>query len=85
MLAGMIFQQDPFFKGKDNQDQLVKIVKVLGYPKFKKYAKKYDLDIDPHIKDKISGYKGKAWDEFINEKNQHLVNEDALNFLDKLL
>jgi hypothetical protein len=37
MLAGMIFQIDPFFKGKDNPNQLVKIVKVLGGKKFKDY------------------------------------------------
>jgi casein kinase II subunit alpha len=30
MFAGMIFQKEPFFQGKDNYDQLVKIAKVLG-------------------------------------------------------
>lgn len=28
MLAGMIFQKEPFFHGHDNYDQLVKIAKV---------------------------------------------------------
>lgn len=30
MLAGMIFQKEPFFKGADNFDQLIKIAKVVG-------------------------------------------------------
>merc|ERR1712013_96460 len=30
MLASMIFKKDPFFDGRDNIDQLVKIAKVLG-------------------------------------------------------
>ncbi len=30
MFAGMIFRREPFFKGNDNYDQLVKIARVLG-------------------------------------------------------
>lgn len=30
VLAGMVFAKEPFFKGLDNRDQLVKIAKVLG-------------------------------------------------------
>jgi casein kinase II subunit alpha len=30
MLAGMVFGREPFFKGLDNIDQLIKIAKVLG-------------------------------------------------------
>ena len=29
-MAGMMFKQDPFFKGNDNYDQLIKIAKVMG-------------------------------------------------------
>ena len=35
MFAGIIFEREPFFKGEDNQDQLVKIVRVLGTECFK--------------------------------------------------
>jgi casein kinase II subunit alpha len=37
MFAGILFQQDPFFRGKDNKDQLIRIVKVLGSKKFREY------------------------------------------------
>jgi casein kinase II subunit alpha len=30
MLAGMIFQREPFFRGTDNYDQMVKIARILG-------------------------------------------------------
>lgn len=30
MLAGYIFAKQPFFKGQDNDDQLAKIVAVMG-------------------------------------------------------
>lgn len=30
MLAGMVFQREPFFKGSDNYDQLIKIARVVG-------------------------------------------------------
>jgi len=47
MVAGMIFQQDPFFPGKDNSDQLVKIVKMLGTDELYEYLKKYGILINP--------------------------------------
>ena len=30
MLAGMIFQREPFFRGSDNYDQMIKIARILG-------------------------------------------------------
>lgn len=46
MLAGMVFQREPFFKGADNKDQLIKIAKVTGTQEILDYIKKYDLKID---------------------------------------
>ena len=42
-MAGMIFRVDPFFKGSDNNDQLMKILKVLGTDNLIKYLKRYKL------------------------------------------
>lgn len=44
MLAGMVFQKEPFFQGQDNYDQLVKIAKVLGTDGLFEYLDKYDQD-----------------------------------------
>jgi casein kinase II subunit alpha len=45
MFAGIIFEREPFFKGDDNNDQLVKIVKVLGSEEFEKYIDKYEIEL----------------------------------------
>ena len=44
MLAGIIFQKEPFFHGSDNTDQLVKIVEVLGTRDFEAYLNRYGLE-----------------------------------------
>ena len=41
MLAGMIFAKEPFFKGADNQDQLIKIAKFIGTEDILSYCEKY--------------------------------------------
>ncbi|XP_057987597.1 casein kinase II subunit alpha-2-like [Hevea brasiliensis] len=46
MFAGMIFRKEPFFYGHDNQDQLVKIAKVLGTDELNAYLNKYHLELD---------------------------------------
>ncbi|KAG2284631.1 hypothetical protein Bca52824_055851 [Brassica carinata] len=83
MFAGMlsaIFRKEPFFYGHDNQDQLVKIAKVL------------DLIFSIVVVTNISLYlfvihrhSRKPWSKFINADNQHLVSPEAIDFLDKLL
>ena len=37
MLAGMIFRE-PFYKGTDNDDQLIRIAKVTGTEEIMKYV-----------------------------------------------
>eukprot|EP00002_Diphylleia_rotans_P029500 TRINITY_DN6010_c0_g4_i1.p1 TRINITY_DN6010_c0_g4~~TRINITY_DN6010_c0_g4_i1.p1 ORF type:complete len:350 (-),score=90.45 TRINITY_DN6010_c0_g4_i1:709-1758(-) len=85
MFAGMIFRQEPFFFGQDNQDQLVKIVKVLGTDDLVKFLDKYELELEPTLRDKISRCKRRPWDKFITPENQHLATPEAVDFLDKLL
>lgn len=48
MLAAMIFKKEHFFLGKDNGDQLVKIVSVLGSTDFFELLKKYNIKVDPN-------------------------------------
>lgn len=85
MFAGMIFITHPFFHGRDNYDQLVKIAKVLGTNSLNEYLKKYNLVLDPQFDDIMSKYARKPWTKFVTTENQHLVSDDALDFLDKLL
>ena len=85
MLAGMIFKKEPFFKGKSNPDQLVKIAKILGTSDLERYLVKYGVVLDEDYMDEIGKHKRKSWENFINSANQHLCSKEALDFLSKLL
>jgi len=85
MMAGMIFKKEPFFHGKDNSDQLVRIAKVLGTDELYAYLNKYDLNLDPALCVAIGRHSRKPWTVFITRENQHLCSPEALDLLDKLL
>jgi len=85
MMAGMIFRKEPFFVGRDNYDQLVKIAKVLGTNDLIKYLEKYDLTLDAHFDGIMGRYTKKAWKRFMTDENRALVSEEAIDLLDKLL
>lgn len=85
MFAGMIFQKEPFFQGKDNYDQLVKIAKVLGTEELYAYIEKYNITLDSHYDDILGQHTKKPWHKFINSANEHLVSEEALDLLSKML
>ncbi|KAL1927724.1 hypothetical protein VTP01DRAFT_3545 [Rhizomucor pusillus] len=84
-LAGMVFRKDPFFNGQNNQDQLVKIARVLGTPKLFEYLKKYNLELDPHFDKLLGRYAAKPWSKFVTSANQRYISEELFDLLDKLL
>lgn len=85
MLAGMVFQKEPFFHGHDRYDQLVKITRVLGTNELFVYLDKYGLKLDPHFADVLEKRSRKAWSAFVTPENQHLVNAEVLDLIDKML
>ncbi|KAJ8906989.1 hypothetical protein NDN08_003472 [Rhodosorus marinus] len=85
MLAGMLFRREPFFHGHDNQDQLVKIARVLGTSDLYTYLDKYGIELDPSYRDRIGVHPKKQWEYFISHDNRNLVSADALSLLDKML
>ena len=85
MFSGMIFQKEPFFQGKDNYDQLVKIAKVLGTDELLAYIDKYNVTLDAHYNDILGQHSKKPWHKFVNTQNEHLVSEEALDLLAKML
>ena len=46
MLAGMMFCREPFFKGTDNIDQLIKIAKVVGSDPILDYCSKFKVTLE---------------------------------------
>lgn len=83
MFAGMIFMKEPFFHGKDNNDQLVRIAKVLGTDDLIDYLQKYNLELQPG--QVVGRHSRKPWTVFITRENQHLCPPEALDFLDRCL
>jgi casein kinase II subunit alpha len=41
-----LFHKEHFFRGSDNNDQLLKIMKVLGSDSFDAYLKTYDIPFE---------------------------------------
>lgn len=85
MFAGMIFIKEPFFHGRDNNDQLVRIAKVLGTDDLKVYLNKYQLTLNNALQSAVGTHQKKPWTSFITPDNQHLCPPEALDLLDKLL
>lgn len=85
MFAGMIFQKEPFFQGKDNYDQLVKIAKVLGTDELFAYVEKYNVQLDSHYDDILGQHPRKPWAKFVTTQNEQLVTEEAIDLLSKML
>ncbi|CAH9110950.1 unnamed protein product [Cuscuta epithymum] len=85
MFAGMIFHKEPFFGGHNNEDQLVKIAKVLGADGLNAYLQKYNIELDPHLMTKVGRDSQKPWSKFMNVDNKHLVSPQGIDLLDKLL
>lgn len=85
MLAGMVFRKEPFFHGHDNYDQLVKIARVLGTDGLFSYLDKYNLELDPHFDDTLGRHSPKAWSKFVSSENQHLVGNEVIDLIDRML
>lgn len=85
VLAELIFQRRPFFAGKSNPDQLLKIAKVLGTKKLNEYVEELKIQIDPSLKDMLGKQSEKAWDTFKTNKNEHFYSDEAIDLLSKML
>jgi len=85
-MAGMMFRVDPFFKGSDNNDQMVKIAKVMGTEDLYTYMRKYKLTMPAQIAKIMKSYPQLSLEEhFVNKGNQHLVSEEGLDLLRNML
>jgi len=85
MFAGIIFRREPFFHGRDNRDQLVRIVRVLGTEDFVKFLLHNNLTLDASFLQLLTGQTRKPWSSFITPEVQHLCSPEAISFLDGLL
>jgi len=85
MFASIIFKKEPFFKGKDNNDQMVKICRVLGTKDFYTYLKKYDIKLEKNLARMIQPCPRKEYTKFVNEDNKKYITPEALDLTDRML
>lgn len=85
LYAGLVFQREPFFHGRDNPDQLAKIARVLGTDAMHRWIDKYGLVVNPSLLSMIGRHAPKPFQRFITRECMHLCTNEGLDFLDGLL
>lgn len=85
LLAGMTFKIQTMFRGTDNNDQLVRIAKVMGTKPVLDYVAKYDAQMDPSLKSALGNYATRPLSSYVTEENKHLASSEAIDLLTKLL
>jgi casein kinase II subunit alpha len=53
ILAGLLLQREPFFRGVDNFDQLGKIITLLGVPDLATFLRKYNVTVTAEVEREI--------------------------------
>ena len=66
ILASLLCFREPFFRGKDNLDQLGKIIMQLGTTDLLSYILKYQIQVDPEVQKLIQSYH--ATGQYLNRK-----------------
>ncbi|SGZ58038.1 CIC11C00000001792 [Sungouiella intermedia] len=85
MLAAIIFKKEPFFRGDSNTDQLVQIARVLGTKDLMAYVDKYGIRLSDEYDLVLGNYPRKPWSSFVSKDNQHLLLNEVVDLIDKLL
>lgn len=86
LIAGVVFGKAPFFHGRDNNDQLIKIINVLGTETFHTYTTKYELPHPDWLTSTSSqNIPKKSLETFVKMDNLRLVSREVLDFLDNVL
>lgn len=86
MLAGMMFAREPFFKGSDNDDQLIRIAKVVGADDIRAYVDRMQhVELSDYFKQHLLNFSKKDWYKFVNLKNEDLIDENGFDLLNLML
>lgn len=85
VFAEIIFNKRPVFAGKDDLDQLEKIVEILGYTDLKKYCKKYEISVPGEISEGLEGSNKRHWNDVYEKNRANGKKKEALDLLNKIL
>lgn len=83
--ASLLFEKNPFFKGRDNNDQIVKIAEVFGSKEIYNYAEKYDLEIPKEILSKLQRCRTNNLNAMRQRANLPKITDEAFDLLKKML
>ncbi|KAF7684172.1 putative casein kinase II subunit alpha like protein [Astathelohania contejeani] len=85
LFAETLFKTCPFFCGDDNEDQLVKIVNVLGYEDFENYLHEYEIEIPKKLRMIVKKCNKIEFTTFIENPLEEEKYEKAINLLENML
>lgn len=60
-------------------------LQVLGTDELYNYLSKYGIELDPQLENQVGRHARRPWNKFTNAENSHLVTQEGMDFLDKLL
>lgn len=84
MFAGWIFQKYPFFNGEENFGMVDAFAKTLGSAGMLAFVEKYNATLS-HYNQTLADYPGEPWTTYITESNKHLVTDEAIDLLSKMM
>ena len=84
-LAGFLFKMDTFFKGSDNNDQLVKIINTMGTANLYEYMRRYRINMPKQLTKLVVNTEQVPLESYVNQSNSTRVTQDALDLLYKML
>ena len=84
-LAGFLFKIDTFFKGCDNDNQLVKIVETMGTANLLEYMRRYKLTMPKQLNKLIVNTEQVPLESFVNSNNFSRVTQDGIDLVYKML
>lgn len=87
ILAEMLFRTFPFFRGENNESQLVRIVDVFGTEELVRYLQKYDITLPRNLFHRCVNIRRskKSWYSFITSRSSSWCDIHAIDLLDKML
>lgn len=85
ILAGLVFDCEPFFYGANISDQIHVIASVLGSKALLDWARRYNIKLTATMRRAVGKHPAVPLKSFINAKNAALCPPEALDLLSKML
>jgi len=86
LMAGMVFRLEPFFHGADNNDQLVKVARIMGTEQLYNYLQRFQITLPAEFGDGTLGFFPKRQlKRYITKENSFTALPDAIDLLEKVL